>query len=507
MVSRWNHRRGALLLLAENEVARRALSSGVVGRSDSLFFAELGRAIAPGIIRFAYTDAAGRTLYTWTLPDSADAGIDRRAGAAQRTMALAYPVVERRVNVGSVDALVDIATLLPPDSTRLLMPEGRLAIRGRATGTLIRGLTPSAVFPTTRILTIDAARWIAHADSVSDVPFDLAVAAPVAAYVEPFERDGRTGFAALAAVTLIALLLSALLTSRLARFVGGIADAADAVAGGDLAKVSTPAGPAELQRLSRSFNTMTESLRRMVAELSQRRALAAVGDFAASLSHEVRNALTSVQVDLERVEERSEDRRNRALVQRTLTHVRRLDAVVTGALRVARSGTVAPGPVSLGDVLRDAMVLAQPSFDAGGARLIGPPLAAAPTIAGDRDALRQLFLNVLLNALQALPTGGEATISVRRVDRLATVTITDTGHGMSPEQIARAFEPYYSTRPEGTGLGLPIARQIAIAHGGTLNIQSSVGHGTTVEVVLPIGVPVVPPIIAEQSRVHRGSSA
>src|SRR4029077_18278582 len=117
------------------------------------------------------------------------------------------------------------------------------------------------------------------------------------------------------------------------------------VAGGDLSRRVETAGPAELERLAAAVNAMTDSLRTLISELSERRALAAVGEFAAALAHEVRNALTAIQIDLERVDERTEDAKNRTLIDRTLVHVRRLDAAVTGSLRIARSGRVEPADV------------------------------------------------------------------------------------------------------------------------------------------------------------------
>ena len=168
-----------------------------------------------------------------------------------------------------------------------------------------------------------------------------------------------------------------------------------------------------------------------------------------------------------------------------LAQVRRLDAAVTGSLRIARSGTVVARDVNLGEVLREAIRIAEPSFRENGDRVATPGFAADPVVRGDREALHQLFLNLLLNAQQALAPGGETRVSVRAAGDRVVVSIADTGCGMTSEQVARAFDPYYTTRPRGTGLGLPIARLIAVAHGGELSIQSTPGTGTTVEVSLP----------------------
>ena len=231
---------------------------------------------------------------------------------------------------------------------------------------------------------------------------------------------------------------------------------------------------------------MTDSLRTLISELSERRALAAVGEFAAALAHEVRNALTAIQIDLERVDERTEDAKNRTLIDRTLVHVRRLDAAVTGSLRIARSGRVEPADVIVSDLLDDTARVAEPSFTAAGAMLTNAGCDGSIVVRGDAEALHQLVLNLLLNAQQALAPGGDASYSVIRSGTCAVIAVVDSGRGMTGEQVERAFDPYYTTRPKGTGLGLPIARQIAAAHGGSLTIESVPERGTRVEVRLPL---------------------
>jgi len=107
--------------------------------------------------------------------------------------------------------------------------------------------------------------------------------------------------------------------------------------------------------------------------------------------------------------------------------------------------------------------------------------------------LRQVFLNIIMNSIQAMPRGGRLRIEFSRSERKLFATpgghrfrieFTDTGIGMSPEQLERAFDPFYSTKPEGTGLGLPISYSIVRSHGGEMDIESQPGRGTTVRVEL-----------------------
>jgi signal transduction histidine kinase len=289
-------------------------------------------------------------------------------------------------------------------------------------------------------------------------------------------------------VALIALLVSGMLTGRVTGSLARMAVAAEAVAAGDLKRRVEVSCRDEIGRLAEAFNAMTESLRRTLAELSQQRALAAVGEFAASLSHEVRNALTAIRIDLQHaVRQLPEESAATPLVTRTLDTVRRLDSTVTGALRVARSGQNQMTRVDLVLLLRRAMASAEPSFTASEATL--EPLAMESErveVDGDAGALEQLFLNLLLNAAQALDAGGRARVEVRSTDDHVVVQISDNGSGVESSELAVAGTVLHSSKPNGTGLGLPIARRIAAGHGGELRIESVVGEGTTVVVTLPV---------------------
>jgi signal transduction histidine kinase len=501
VASRWEYRGGHVQWMADNANARDALARGAVSAADSQFFVVLAREVQRDIPRFAYRDRGGRVLYEWTRPDAVDsaplsdnAAFQRRVNATAGAVALprriaflvTIPVVVSTDTVGHLEARVWLDAVVPPDSAQRLVPGSRLAIRNRRDGTVLKSLWPSDSFPVTSEIVAARERWLVRHQQLDEPPLDLAMGAPAAAYVAPFEHAGVIGIAALLAVALSAVVLSGFLTSRLAASVASLVRATGAVAAGDLAHDAKPSGPAEIRQLAASFNAMTGSLRSLMHERAQRRALAAVGEFAAALSHEVRNALTSVQIDLERVDERTEDEKNRQLLSRTLAHVRRLDAAVTGSLRVARSGHVVPVDVSVRGALRRAISAADANYAATHARLVPPTAGRDVVVSGDAEALHQLFLNLLLNAQQSLAPGGEVVVQLTQSEREAVITIADTGCGMSTEQLGRVFEPFFSTRGAGTGLGLPIARQIAIAHGGELTLASTPGSGTVVTVRLPV---------------------
>jgi signal transduction histidine kinase len=142
--------------------------------------------------------------------------------------------------------------------------------------------------------------------------------------------------------------------------------------------------------------------------------------------------------------------------------------------------------IDLRTPLRAAVQMALPAFQEREAELDSAGVEGEPIkVKGDAAALERLFLNLLLNAAQALEEGGRANVTAHPLEEEVRVMIQDTGKGIESEDLERIFEPFFSSRPDGTGLGLPIARRIAQAHGGELSVESEAGAGTTVTVRLP----------------------
>jgi signal transduction histidine kinase len=340
--------------------------------------------------------------------------------------------------------------------------------------------------------------WVTVERQLLEPPLRLVMAGPTGAFREPFEDVARSGLIALLLVAGIVALLTTILTRRFTAPLQDLSEAAHRVAGGDLSREATEDGPPEVARTARAFNAMTRSLQRSIQRLSQQEAVAAVGEFAASLAHEVRNPLTSVQLSLERAQRklRSEPEDAEALLQRALGEVERLNAAVGGSLQIARSGGVVRARIDLRESLEAACSAAEPHFDERGVSLERDLPGEPVWMAGDAGALEQLALNLLLNAADAAASGGEngrSGIALERDDADICVRVWDTGDGIAPEDLDRIFEPFYSTRSEGTGLGLPIARRIARAHGSELTVTSRTGEGTTFSLRLPAGPETLPP--------------
>jgi signal transduction histidine kinase len=505
VVERWTYRRGELELLVNNDVASRLLAadaSGVLAPEDATYLAELSQSVSPTIPAFEYRGVQGTLRWSSTAPllDTMSTGspndtMDRRSERATTTatgptltVRLAVGQTPGGTRLGDLIARVSVAALVPIDASVRLPNGARLQWVQRASGfSLLPAFAPDEVLGQDRFRSSDV-EWLAVHRTLTAPEVDLILAAPLAAYVKPFEQAARTGGVTLAIVALLALVLSTLLTTRLTASIERLALAADAVATGDLSHRIDGSGAAEVGRVAAAFNTMTESLRRTLAELSRRQALAAAGEFAASLSHEVRNGLTAVRIDLQRAEEKSVDGdASRPLIARALENVKRLDDTVTGSLRVARSGHSPRRRLDVGGVVAAAAQGAESTFTARGATLLRVESSGTPAwVLGDAIALEQLMLNLLLNSAQALGPGGSAEVLVDTCGSDARVVVTDTGTGISRDDLEHVFERFFSTKAEGTGLGLPIARQIAAAHGGSLRIESKHGDGTRVEVRLPL---------------------
>jgi signal transduction histidine kinase len=497
MTRRWELRRGDLLMIADGPVARLA-ASGTLGQADSAFLAQAANAVDRSIVSFEYLDRGGKERWSFSRAPSASDSIlgDGRVNAVP-LVDVEFPVRGAGGAVlGRMRARMRLNGILWADSAKLAVPGSVLAAREMPTGRVLVPLSSAAGFPDAGVQRVDGTSSLVVTRRFAEPPIELAVVAGTAPYVAPFQKAATVGLLALVMAAAFSLLVTVFMATRLARSVDQLASAADSVSRGELSTEVRASGPLELERLARAFNVMTDSLRRVLAELAQRRALAAVGEFAASLSHEVRNTLTPIEVDLERAQERvAEDARTHGLVTRALSQVRKLEREVTGALVIARSGRVVAGDVNLDEVLRAAVEGTHAAFEAIRGRVELSEFQQALRVRGDADALRHLFVNLLLNASQAISAGGVTRVDARQDEDRVVISVVDDGAGISDENLARAGQPFFTTRADGTGLGLPIARQIATAHGGAIEISRANGRGTVVRVSLPQ----VPTYRSEQS--------
>jgi signal transduction histidine kinase len=478
---RWIELRGSLLDLGEHPAAIAALRTGrdPLGVTAPTELRTLRAALQEAVESVEFTGLDGAPL-AGSNRDAA-AAVAGGAGSTRVRLPLFDPAGQR---VGSMDVRLRLAALLP--AAYLSAGLDRISAVLNETGAPLGPLNMDPALLMRPGFLWAGEAWMAAHRRIAEPALVLALAAPTAPASLPFADAARRGVWALLLVSVGGFLLALLLTQRITVPLERLADAADSVARGELDRRVEQDGPDEIRRLGVAFNTMTSSLQRTLRRISQQEAAAAIGSFAASLAHEVRNPLSAVRLDLERAREASiTDDRVATLLDRALQQIDRLDATVTGSLRIARSGNVPMTPLDIREPIRAAVAAAQPHFAERGARLDQAMPPDALMVHGNSAALEQLLLNLLLNAAAALPAHGSASVSARLLDDVVEITVRDDGRGIARDELDRVFDPFYTTREEGTGLGLTIVRRIADAHGAELCIESEPGQGTSVRLSMP----------------------
>lgn len=485
ITTRWVQQRFDILFLGEDASVHRAMREGdttPVPPALQRQFDELD----PGVEKVTVLDRDGEALWTLVRAARADQGSPRSDGHVTTVFSIRDRLSGQLL--GTLAATIQTDLLLPPGSITPAAAGMVVGLFEPSTGAALLPLPFDPALLAEERFVWGGDEWLAARRTSFEPPFDLVFAAPLTPFVQPFEDAARRGSLLLLVVAVVGLALAALLTRRMTDSLRQLSVAAAAVSRGDLEQQVERSGSDEVGQVAHAFNTMTESLRRTLRELASRESLAAVGEFAASLAHEIRNPLTAIRVDLQRVEEQlPEDRALREPLESALAEIDRLNLTVEDTLKLARRGQVGSEAVDLSAPLSAAARAARPAFERRGATLTVRSAPKPPvTVRGDAGALEQLFLNVLQNAAQALDAGGEAVVRLDRASGSAVVSIHDDGVGIPPEILERVFDPLFSTKEAGTGLGLTIARRIARAAGGDIRVESARDAGTTVEVRLPI---------------------
>jgi two-component system, NtrC family, sensor histidine kinase PilS len=233
-----------------------------------------------------------------------------------------------------------------------------------------------------------------------------------------------------------------------------------------------------------NFQDLTE-LRRMEAQVKRAERLAAIGGLAAGIAHEIRNPLASISGSIELLRAAPHlDGENKDLMEIVLREVDRLNGLVTDLLDYARPRERSPAELELGELLDETVRVF--SQDRSAPRLSvsfhgGEPIP----LQADPGQVRQVVWNLLRNAAEAMPEGGTIDVSMAARDGWAEITVADSGVGIAPEDREKIFEPFYTTKTRGSGLGLATVQRIVTEHAGELLCDSTVGKGTRFTVRLP----------------------
>jgi two-component system NtrC family sensor kinase len=317
------------------------------------------------------------------------------------------------------------------------------------------------------------------------------------------ERERRTGVAiiVLPVVAIVVGLLATGFAARSLRPVRTLIDGVSRIGRGDYEAKLGITGDDEIAVLAREFDAMASALKEREAQLKQKQQellraerLAAMGRVSAQVAHEVRNPLSSIGLNVEMIQEQlgsatfattAAAQESKELLAAVIREIDRVTEITEDYLRLARL----PAPVLrredvvpllesvvdfAAEELARAKVTVQRAFEPGGL-----------AVSADEGQLRQVLINLVRNAREAMGSGGVLTLAARRRGADVEITVGDTGPGMGPDVQGRLFEPFFTTKAGGTGLGLSLSRQIIEAHGGRIAVESTPGQGARFIITLP----------------------
>ncbi|HYM23838.1 MAG TPA: HAMP domain-containing sensor histidine kinase, partial [Vicinamibacterales bacterium] len=470
-----------------------------------LFFAFVASVVVP----VAILALATRTYFKNQLLAGAEDAAARMVTTAQRLVE-DYATLQQR-GTGAVGAIEDPVMVLV---RRAIDEDANLFDRQHLQATSARDLfalqifstrTPSDVY---RAIVLDRLPTFVGEETIGSATYSVAAApvhagareeivtVPLANRQQDIEQQIDELDRRVVSGTVLFCLLGAALgywmAERIADPVNRLTRATRRIARGDLDARIAATSSDELRRLVEDFNQMAADLKRQRTELERTQRLEAWADMARQVAHDIKNPLTPIQLSAEHALRVNADR-GRPLspvleecVSAILSQVKLLRQISAEFSSFASSPTPRPEPTAVGTVIDEVI---EP-YRTGLAERIAITTrtdTGLPLVRIDRTLFARALTNVVENALHAMPGRGALTIDTRRNGAGILVDIADTGVGMDPEALARIFEPYFSTKATGTGLGLTIAKRNVELNGGAIAVRSQRGAGTTVTITLPIG--------------------
>ena len=275
---------------------------------------------------------------------------------------------------------------------------------------------------------------------------------------------------------LLAVVVAAVLAGRLVRPLKALGARAEAIAAGSFKPVDVPSRNDELADLADAINRMTEKLSRFEEEVRRNERLRTLGQLGAGIAHQVRNSATGARIAIELHQGECSAGEDSQTVRTALRQLELMESYLQRFLHLGTSSAAKPQRVDMQAVVDDVLQLVRPSYEHAKVGLHHQAPDQPIVVQGDPGSLRELAINLLLNALEAVGRSAEpdARVSVQlelRDTRRALLRVSDTGRGPDPELAPRMFDPFVSQKPEGTGLGLYLAGQIAEDHHGSIDWQ------------------------------------
>jgi signal transduction histidine kinase len=274
-----------------------------------------------------------------------------------------------------------------------------------------------------------------------------------------------------------------------------LAVAARRVAAGDLEFRVGSNRQDEVGQLAATFDEMIAGLKskqELEEKLNQSQRAAVIGRLTQGVAHEIRNPLNVLNLSIDHVSTKfaPEDETKRKQFMRIMSSIKdemtRLNRMVTDLLNFGRPPRLDLKTVDLGHLLEETVALVRPQADEQHVDVDFEQEGGGALVQGDAERLKSCMFNIAINALQSMPAGGHLSARAERIDGYVAVSISDTGVGISEESLGKIFEPYFSTKQAGFGLGLAVTKKIIEEHKGSVDVSSRLDHGTTFTLRLPV---------------------
>ncbi len=309
-----------------------------------------------------------------------------------------------------------------------------------------------------------------------------------------FQRAMYLFFGSVVVFLILGTLVAFYVARLLVRPLFQMQQAMDKIAHGDFTPIPEPESRSEeFFALFRAFNRMIHELEVHQEQLVQSRKIAAVGTLTSGIAHELNNPINNIVLTAESLKEdfsQLGQEEALGLIQDILVQSERASEIVKGLLDFSRSEHPEFEPLDIAPVVHDTLKLVRNQLTLSGIQVEEELPSGLPPIHGNRKNLQQVFLNLFINAIQAMLDGGILNIKARPSEdgQWLKVEVADTGLGIEPEHLPRIFDPFYTTKQvgRGTGLGLSVTYGIVEKHGGHIEVQSEKGKGSTFTVILPI---------------------
>ncbi len=300
-------------------------------------------------------------------------------------------------------------------------------------------------------------------------------------------------FVFLAIFVVLSMLVVQLLFNRILKPLALIRRTLDRVAQGELRPIDYKENARdEISMLIFAYNHMAEELESKQEQLVQSRKIAAIGTFTAGIAHELNNPINNISLTAETILEDYNEvlpEEGRELVGDVLSQAERAGEIIKNLLDFSRSEIPSFTPLNIVDVIQKTLKLVKNQVMLAGIRITTSFSEGIPSIQGNFRNLEQVFLNLFINAIQAMPEGGDIHVrALQDSEKYIKIEVQDTGPGIKPENLEHIFEPFYTTKAvgRGTGLGLAVTYSLLEKHGGHIEVHSEVNVGATFSIYLPV---------------------